>query len=249
MYPSFQTSMTRHRTSSAKRRAITSPDKPPFPMPIPYACLLGPFRPAKPHHNSTQKRIRAGAHTAMQRIFCRSLKRLVLILVVSLILFVALGWPNSAYSQDTPTAQPVWVEAIKTANLRAGPGLEFAQIGTISAGTKYRMVGRSARARWYLIALQRSLGWVYMDLVTVIGDINTVSYDETIITIILPTDTPNSPTETDTPVVEAHSATAYVTPTLPGPTDVSAEAINASIVRFGPGSDFARVGRIFKGQA
>ncbi len=177
------------------------------------------------------------------------LKRfLLLVIMIFVVLVAGLAWPESVRSQDTPTAQPVWVEAIKTANVRAGPGLDYAQIAAISAGTKYRMVGRSARARWYLIALPRTLGWVYADLVTVTGDVNGVPYDDTIVTIIVPSDTPNLPQATDTPVVEADTATPYLTPTLPGPTGVTAEAISSTIVRYGPGSDFPRVGRILKGQ-
>src|SRR4051812_43910221 len=107
----------------------------------------------------------------METIASPRLRRLLLFLVV--ILVGALAWPGSARSQDASTPQPVWVEAIQAANVRAGPGLEYPQIAAISAGTKYRMVGRHSRARWYLIALPRTLGWVYVDLVSVTGDINT----------------------------------------------------------------------------
>jgi uncharacterized protein YraI/beta-lactamase class A len=186
----------------------------------------------------------------MEPFFWQPLKRLLLLSIGStIILVLGLAWPDSAHGQTSGTPQPVWVEAIKTANVRSGPSLEYPQIGVITAGTKYQLVGRSARARWYLIKLPHMLGWVYVDLVIVTGDLKNVPYDETVITYLPPTDTPNPEPAAAEPTNTAELPTPVATLTLPPLTGIVAEAANSSIVRYGPGSDFPRVGRIVKGQA
>src|SRR4051812_29390912 len=100
------------------------------------------------------------------RLSVPQLTRLILLLTALVMLLVALVLPGAVRSQSAPTtALSVFAEAIQQANLRAGPGVDYPQVGTIVAGNKYPLVGRSARFPWYLIALPDTLGWVYKDLV------------------------------------------------------------------------------------
>jgi uncharacterized protein YraI/beta-lactamase class A len=119
-----------------------------------------------------------------------------LLLAALLMLIVGLLQPESALSQGQPSPTPrldVTVEAIGSANLRAGPGVEYQVIGAIEAGTSYRMVGRSAHYPWYLIALPNSMGWVFKDLVKVNGDVNNAPFTDMIIEDL----PPGSPTATE----------------------------------------------------
>jgi uncharacterized protein YraI/beta-lactamase class A len=190
-----------------------------------------------------------------------SFQHLIRFMALSLALTVALaaifGQPGAARSQDLPTAAPVaFAEAIKQANLRAGPGIDYPQVGMIVAGTKYPLVGRNAHFPWYLIMLPDSMGWVYVDLVKVTGNIDAVPYSDAILSV---TPTPGAPPDTATPAPTdappANSATltpALVAATLAAPTaspaSVMAEAIDTTNVRYGPGTDFPRTGTISKGQ-
>src|SRR5258708_39462611 len=98
-------------------------------------------------------------------------------------LIALLNHPISVRSQDSPTAAPgAFAEAIKQANVRSGPGINYPQVGTIESGTKYSIIGRSALYPWYLIALPGQQGWVFADLVKVTGSLNSVPITETILT-------------------------------------------------------------------
>jgi uncharacterized protein YraI len=150
--------------------------------------------------------------------------------------------PGAVHSQDAPT---VWVEAIQFANVRAGPAVNYPQIGTITAGTKYPMIGRSARFPWYLIQLPETEGWVYVDVVKVTGNPKSVPITEKIISLTPgptppPTDVPNL----DATLTPTLAATATLTPTSEV---VTAEALDTANVRYGPGTDFPRIGSISKG--
>ncbi len=208
----------------------------------------------------------------MMRLSFQQLIRFTLLATILLTLLTALAQPGAVHSQNAPTATPgVFAEAIKQANLRAGPGVDYPQVGTIVAGTKYPLVGRSARFPWYLIALPETLGWVYKDLVTITGNPNAVPVSELIVqatpggtaagnvtqvsTEASPSVNPSanpvlSPTvSTNTSVPEA-SLTPTVAPTatpVVSPAAVMAEAMDTINVRYGPGTDFPRIGAITKG--
>lgn len=141
----------------------------------------------------------------------RSARRIVYvgIAVVLLALIGVLPITSMPARGQQATAQPeVFVEAIGTANLRAGPGTNYEMIGSIQAGTQYRMIGRSSHYPWYLIVLSDSLAWVYKDLVKVYGDINTVPYNEQVITVF-----PNR-TATPLPTATATEFTGAIPPTV-----------------------------------
>src|SRR5215471_10390411 len=105
------------------------------------------------------------------RRFVRVLALCAILIVVSLTVIA-----RPALSQGTPL-----VEAIKFANVRSGPGVNYDRIGTIYAGTTYPLIGRYARAPWYLIQLPDTKGWVYTDVVKVTGDPNSVPVSEELI--------------------------------------------------------------------
>jgi uncharacterized protein YraI len=207
------------------------------------------------------------------RLSFQQLSRWILLATALLVVLVALALPRPIRSQTEPTPN-VFAEAIQQANLRAGPGVDYPQVGAIVAGTKYPLVGRSARFPWYLIALPDTLGWVYKDLVTVTGNLNAVPFSEVIVsptpgTTATEANTEARPTATTevsqstipspSPVLNITVSTitsvpvdtleASLTPTT-APTSqaaVVAEAMDTINVRYGPGTDFPRIGTITKG--
>jgi uncharacterized protein YraI/beta-lactamase class A len=155
--------------------------------------------------------------------------------------------PSSVHSQDAPTATPVaFVEAMQLAKVRAGPAVTYSQIGTIVTGQTYKIMGRSSHFPWYLISLPNTMGWVYKDIVKVTGNLDGVPWTEMIITTI--PDAIISPSEPTLTAVANIAANVSTDPLSP-PTTVMIEAIDMTIVRYGPGTDFPRVGKITRGHA
>ena len=174
----------------------------------------------------------------------------------------------SAQGQATVTA-----EAMGSANLRAGPGTEYGIVGQIASGTAYPVVGRHPRFPWLLLQLPEGQGWVYRDLVTLTGDVDTVPLSEVIVgttpappaatIVIVPFGTqtpdltllpPNANTATPALLVPATgtatpspSPTASLEPTATRLLAVYAEAKDIANVRYGPGIDFPRIGEIRAG--
>lgn len=157
--------------------------------------------------------------------------------------------------QSTPTG--ILAEAIGEINLRSGPGIEFYTVGQISAGTRYQVIGRSEFYPWLLLAYpdaDSGTAWVYQDLVTVTVPISQIP-------IALSSTTVTTPTQPASSSPAPSAATLTATPTaMPAgaatqlPTDASAdfsvfmETESEINVRFGPGIDYPRVGRIAPGE-
>ena len=147
-----------------------------------------------------------------------------------------------------PQSSGVYAEAIGQANLRADHSIEAALIGEIRAGTRYPVLGRSAGFPWLLLGERDSdqpKGWVYEELVAVIGNINAVPLTELvveraqatpIVTIV------ENATETATPT----AITAISTPT-PSQFGVSGIVTGEVNIRYGPGVEYPRVGVAFAG--
>ncbi len=56
------------------------------------------------------------------------------------------------------------------ANVRSGPGTEYAVIGQVSQGDSYIITGRNAAGNWYQIAgVSNQLAWIFSELLTVQG--------------------------------------------------------------------------------
>jgi uncharacterized protein YraI len=151
---------------------------------------------------------------------------------------------TATFAQNTG----VVAEAIGSANLRAGTSTETDVVGTIEAGTRYPVVGRSALYPWLLlgdIVTFEPIGWVFVDLLTVTGDLSVVPVTEINVSMqptpppatFTPTATldPSLPTFTPVPVTATPNFAVYG--------DVSGE-IN---LRYGPGADYPRLGSAFPG--
>ncbi len=159
----------------------------------------------------------------------------------------------------------VTAEAVGQANVRSQPNVNGELLGEIRAGTRYNVSGRSQFVPWLLLidpATNQPLGWVFQDLVTVQGDLNSVPFtEETVIPgaqppAILPTASPNDPALTGgvSPTQEfvivngipipVEQATAFYAP--PTATPITASVIGRVLgeinLRYGPGVDFERVG-------
>lgn len=138
----------------------------------------------------------------------------------------------------------VTAEAIGQANLRAMPDVNANLVGAIQSGTRYPVIGRSEFYPWLLLGDPTSstpVGWVFAELVTAQGNINTVPFS------ILVVDGTASPTATQPAAVEPTMASQVVGVVLPSPTaTLSANVVgmvNGEInIRFGPGADYPRIG-------
>ncbi len=178
----------------------------------------------------------------------RASLRLSLVSALGLIALLSL---SAAFGQTQPQA-----EAIQRANLRAGPGISYPIVGQITSGTRYPIIGQSARFPWLLLQLPDRQGWVFKDLVTITGSLAAVPYTEQVLSLS-PTDAP--------PDLSAPSATPLTgSAPIMGTAPVSApeaaatperliaavyvEAIDFANVRFGPGIDFPRIGEIRRGE-
>ncbi len=69
-------------------------------------------------------------------------------------------------------------------NVRQGPGLHYAVVTTVPRGTQANIFGRDASDDWFLVEIQGIAGrvWIYQDLTTVQGSLNSVPF-------VSPTDT------------------------------------------------------------
>ncbi len=196
------------------------------------------------------------------------LRVLFLLFTLWMIVIVLSATPRPTYGQAATNA-PVVVEAIKLAKIRSGPGINYPELGQIVSGTSYPLIGRNQYYPWYLITLPDTNGWVFSSLVKVTGDVNSVPFVDVIITpgvTVTPTLTQTPPgnvsagSSTDSSAVSSagndSNTGASPSPTLSIPsstpqgfTGVTVEAISEARLRYGPGTDFPRVGTIYKGQS
>lgn len=155
---------------------------------------------------------------------------------------LALAWGALAVSGQQSTG--VFAEAINFANVRAGIGIDTEIVTEIRAGTRYPVVGRSDAFPWVLIGDPQTfqpLGWVFRDLVTITGDLNTVPITSLNINA-LPTPTPSpTPDAFDAPPA-GDAPPADPTPTPTPAFDVAAVFKGEVNLRYGPGADYPRLG-------
>ncbi len=150
----------------------------------------------------------------------------------------------------------VTAEAVTVANLRPDPSINLAPVGEISSGTTYPVVGRSEFFPWVLLGdptTEAPLGWVFVDVVTISGDLNTVPYSTVVIGEGTTSTVPIAPTAPPAPAGDAAVATAtpelvgvamsaIVTPTATQLSGIVGEARGEINIRFGPGVDYPRIG-------
>jgi uncharacterized protein YraI len=168
---------------------------------------------------------------------CRiMMKRIVPIVFLLCLLLPMLVWGQTG----------VFAEAINQANVRAATDTTSALLGQIVSGTRYPVIGRSQFYPWLLLAYENStqpMGWVFADLLTVYGDLNTVPYSDVIVNpgagpVGSPTFTAAPPLPTLTPNA---APPPMATPSAPisGIIGTAQGEIN---IRFGPGVEYPRIG-------
>ncbi len=176
------------------------------------------------------------------------LKRYFLVTIFAVVVFVAIPLFTSAQS-NTTTA-----EAVGQANLRAATDVNAPLLGQITSGTRYPILGRSQFYPWYLLGdpnTQQPIGWVYADLITVVGSVNSLPYSEVVISNAPPTLTPapsltpdtstvvNSVSITPAPTNNETSPPTATTVPLSGVIGTAQAEIN---IRYGPSVDYPRIG-------
>lgn len=85
--------------------------------------------------------------------------------------------PTTAPPTETPTPQqPAQVTAAQPANLRQGPGTEYALAGALNVGEVATISAKNSAGDWWQITLPSGAsGWVYAPLVTTTGPVESVS--------------------------------------------------------------------------
>ena len=145
----------------------------------------------------------------------------------------------------------VTAEAIGQANLRANTDVESFLVGEITSGTRYPVLARSEFYPWLLLgdpATNQPIGWVFAELVTVQGNLNSLPFSTQIVDPnAVPTSTPApasaaEPTATQelVGVILANAPTHTPTPDL---SNVIAGELNGEVnIRLGPGVEYDRIG-------
>ena len=162
---------------------------------------------------------------------------------IPILALIVLASTFAAFAQQSVTA-----EALGQANLRAASDVNADLVGEISSGTLYPVIGRSELFPWLLLGdpvTQQPLGWVYADLVSVQGNLNTVPYTtETISSATLtpvPTAQPQATaTQELVGVFIPQTPTQTVTPDF---SNVVSGTLSGEVnIRFGPGIEYPRLG-------
>ncbi len=169
-----------------------------------------------------------------------------------ILVLLAATWPMSVplvsarpAAQMTP-APPVFAEAIGQANLRAGPGVEYALVGEIVSGTRYPVLARHAYVPWLQLEVPGvPVAWVYADLVTLSGPLTQIP---SVTDFPSTADAPVSPTPTLTLAVPPGTATLALSPT-PSPTASGPLAITLgeANIRFGPDLSYPVMAQVPEG--
>lgn len=156
--------------------------------------------------------------------------------------------PRSA-AQSAPASE-VYAEAVGQANLRVGPGVEYAQVGAIASGTSYRVLARHVYVPWLRLDVPGiAEAWVFADLVTVTGSLADVPQVSTFPPLDAP---PATPTPTlaqaapagGAPASHTPTPTPSLTPTLSGPL---ATTLGEANLRFGPDLSYPVIVRVAEG--
>jgi uncharacterized protein YraI len=112
-------------------------------------------------------------------------KKLAIWLILTLsLLTVAVAGARAGDALAAPAAQAATstlpanrVEVFQDVNVRAGPGTDYDQVGVLISGQTSPIIGRSSEGTWFEIEYvggPDNTGWVFRDLVHVVGDLNTM---------------------------------------------------------------------------
>lgn len=138
------------------------------------------------------------------------LKRSLLFVIVvsAAVAGLGLGRTPAALGQaETPALPEPRAEAYQDTNVRAGPGTYYDRVGNLIQGQSGQIIGRSPDSFWLKIVYiggPDNTGWVFKDLVRVVGDPLAAP-------TVLPPPTPTLP-PTTTPAVVLPEGTATPNP-------------------------------------
>ncbi len=130
-------------------------------------------------------------------------------------------------------------EAIGQANMRATPDVNAELVGEIAVGTRYPVIGRNEQVPWLLLGDRtsfRPIGWVFQDLLTIYGDVINVPFSTTDVS------QPFVPSSTPPPEGITVEATNNINPTATPIYQVAGIVRGEINVRYGPGTEYDRVG-------
>jgi hypothetical protein len=121
-------------------------------------------------------------------------QRLLIVMLTCAVLFgaaLSASRPPSAAAQQAPSATPppVRVESFQQTNVRAGPGTMYDQVGVMVAGQIGEVLGRSPDSQWIkivYIGAPDNTGWVFRDLVNLVGELPNIP-------TVIPPPTPTLP--------------------------------------------------------
>lgn len=168
------------------------------------------------------------------------MKRVYLYYLSSIFLTLAALLPAPITAQSEVSA-----EAIGQANLRETTDVNSTMLGQITVGTRYPVIGRSEFYPWILLgnpANGEPLGWVFSELMTVYGTLNTVPFSSLVVgTAPTPTFPPNA-TQLPTLTFQPPQTLTLPTATLAATSGVAGLVTGEINVRYGPGVDYPRVG-------
>ena len=176
------------------------------------------------------------------------MKQLLLTLSFIVILITVIALPSLAQPATGVTA-----EAIGQANLRASTDVTANLVGEITSGTRYPVLGRSEFFPWLLLGdptTNQPKGWVFMELVNVQGNANTLPFSSLIVEPGAVSNATASPPEATAAAPTATQQLVGVSiPTTPEPSAtpdfsnvISGQLRGEVNIRFGPGVEYPRVG-------
>lgn len=142
------------------------------------------------------------------RRFITTAALLILLLLQSLPAQEAAGQDSAPTATSLPAGvvyATVIVGTEPSINVRAGPHVDYAQLGSILAGTQVRALGRSPGGEWVQIEYPGSpdgTGWVYAYYVELSGTLP----------VVVP---PPTPTPLTTPTIDPTLAAQFIVPPQP----------------------------------
>lgn len=163
-------------------------------------------------------------------------------------LMVLLGMFTATFSV-AGQATGVEAEAIGFANLRAFPGTDAPLLGEITNGIRYPVIGRSEFYPWLLLSRSddaQPLGWVFLELVNVYGDVNAVPISSLELSASSLQPAASVTLNATQPAIAA-TTTLSMMPSTVLPTATPVSGITGTVlgeinIRYGPGLEYPRVG-------
>jgi uncharacterized protein YraI len=128
-------------------------------------------------------------------------------------------------------------------NMRSDPNIDGAILGEMEVGLAYPVIGRSEFFPWVLLGNPTTLqpiGWVFRDIVTIEGNAQGVPISALSVTNSPPT--PNPQTVQLTQQMQVTPQSALPTPSATPVFNVAGTAQGEINIRYGPGTNYPRVG-------